>query len=286
MSRTPRPCSTPTAPARASKSVRKCCATGLPRFPHGPSLTWLTRSPVGCSRPMACFTRAAPSMACKYVFDGLPLLDNRSPNFAPTLDIEEFQSMVIRTGGYPAEYGRQLGGVIEVATTRDSRPGLHGKATAGGGSFGTASGSFDAQYGFAKDTVGVTADGMTTGRYLDPPVMANYTNHGSGAGARGSWERNWNRSDRSRFDLRRNRVASWSPTRACSRTPGRDRTAPPRRPAARPPSPTSSRRACCWTCEARRAILPPGCGRTRNRRPSCRSRTAVSGKATSRPRCR
>jgi len=163
----------------------------------------------------------------QYVFDGLPLLDNRSPNFAPTLDIEEFQSMVIRTGGYPAEYGRQLGGVIEVTTTRDSRPGLHGKLTAGGGSFGTASGSVDAQYGFAKDTVGVTADGMTTGRYLDPPVVANYTNHGSGAGARGSWERNWNASDRSRFELRRNRVGFLVPNESLQQDAGQrqDRTA-------------------------------------------------------------
>src|ERR1700731_3223486 len=64
----------------------------------------------------------------QYVVEGLPLLDNRSPNFAPTLDIEEFQSLLIRTGGYPAEYGRQLGGVIEVTSARDSRAGFHGKA--------------------------------------------------------------------------------------------------------------------------------------------------------------
>jgi hypothetical protein len=34
----------------------------------------------------------------QYVFDGLPLLDNRSPNFAPSPDIDQVQSMIVRTG--------------------------------------------------------------------------------------------------------------------------------------------------------------------------------------------
>jgi hypothetical protein len=38
----------------------------------------------------------------QYVFDGLPLLDNRSPNFAPSPDIDQVQSMIVRTGSYPA----------------------------------------------------------------------------------------------------------------------------------------------------------------------------------------
>ena len=142
----------------------------------------------------------------QYVVDGLPLLDNRSPNFAPALDVEEFQSLVIRTGGYPAEYGRQLGGVIEATTARDSRPGFHGKATAEGGGFGTAGGSLSTQYVFGKNAVGVSANGMTTDRYLDPPVLDNFTNHGSGAGVSGRWERDWGASDRTSVEVRHNRV--------------------------------------------------------------------------------
>src|SRR5215472_3820457 len=52
----------------------------------------------------------------QYVVDGLPLTDNRSPAFAPEVDADEVHSLNILTGGYPAEYGRKLGGVIEVAT--------------------------------------------------------------------------------------------------------------------------------------------------------------------------
>ncbi|MBZ5579953.1 MAG: TonB-dependent receptor [Acidobacteriia bacterium] len=163
----------------------------------------------------------------QYVLDGLPLLDNRSPNFAPALDIDEFQSLVVRTGGYPAEYGRQLGGVIEVNTTRDTRPGFHGTASMQGGSFGTGTGSLEAQYGFGKDTVGLSADAMTTDRYLDPPVLQNFTNHGSGAGVGGRWERNWGASDRSRVQVRRNRVGFLVPNEGLQQDAGQrqDRTA-------------------------------------------------------------
>jgi hypothetical protein len=156
----------------------------------------------------------------QYVVDGLPLLDNRSPNFAPTLEVEEFQSMVVRTGGYPAEYGRQLGGVIEVTTTRDSRAGFHGKANMEGGGFGTAEGSIEAQYVFGKNTVGASADGMTTNRYLDPPVLGNFTNHGSGAGVSGRWERDWGPSDRTSVELRRNRVGFLVPNEALQEAAG------------------------------------------------------------------
>src|SRR5579871_1615534 len=142
----------------------------------------------------------------QYVFDGLPLLDNRSPNFAPSPDIDEVQSMVVRTGGYPAEYGRKLGGVIEVTSTRDVLPGLHGKVTVEGGSFAAFDGSIDLQYGLGKDTFALRSDGLATDRYLDPTVRQNYTNHGSGAGAGASWERNWGTADRTRIEVRHDRV--------------------------------------------------------------------------------
>ncbi len=142
----------------------------------------------------------------QYVFDGLPLLDNRSPNFAPAPDIDDVQSMVVRTGGYPAEYGRQLGGIIEVTTPRNALPGLHGKFTADGGGFAAFDSSLDLQYGVGRNTLGLRGDGLTTDRYLDPPVQKNYTNHGSGGGAGGSWERDWGLADHSRFEARHDRV--------------------------------------------------------------------------------
>src|SRR5580704_3708948 len=65
----------------------------------------------------------------QYVIDGLPLTDNRSAAFAPDLDADDVHAMSILTGGYPAEYGRKLGGVIEVVTAGDARRGFHGSAS-------------------------------------------------------------------------------------------------------------------------------------------------------------
>src|SRR5579862_9947147 len=76
----------------------------------------------------------------QYVVNGIPMTDNRSPSFAPEIEADDVQSMNVLTAGYPAEYGRKLGGIIEVTTTRDTRQGLHGKVAASGGSFDSADG--------------------------------------------------------------------------------------------------------------------------------------------------
>jgi TonB-dependent Receptor Plug Domain len=46
----------------------------------------------------------------QYVFDGLPLTQNRSPAFAPAFDADDVESMRALTANFPAEYGRKLGG--------------------------------------------------------------------------------------------------------------------------------------------------------------------------------
>src|SRR5229473_1559221 len=119
----------------------------------------------------------------QYVVDGLPITDNRSPSFAPEIEADDVHSMSILTGGYPAEYGRKLGGVIEVVTAGDARQGFHGSLVASGGSFGTASGYAMSQYGWGRSTLGVSANLAHTDRYLDPPVEENFTNSGTGSNA-------------------------------------------------------------------------------------------------------
>src|SRR5205814_10552038 len=52
----------------------------------------------------------------QFVLDGLPLTQNRSPAFAPSLNPDEIESMRVLTASYPAEYGRKLGGIVEVTT--------------------------------------------------------------------------------------------------------------------------------------------------------------------------
>ena len=119
----------------------------------------------------------------QYVVDGLPLTDNRSPAFAPELGAEDVHGMNILTGGYPAEYGRKLGGVIEVVTATQTRHGFGGSASVSVGSFDAKSADAIGEYGWAKTTLSVAGGAAGTDRYLDPPVEENYTNRGSTANA-------------------------------------------------------------------------------------------------------
>ena len=54
--------------------------------------------------------------------------------------------MSIYTAGFPAEYGRKMGGVVEVNTLHDSQAGFHGQVVLSGGSFDTAGAFAEAQY--------------------------------------------------------------------------------------------------------------------------------------------
>ncbi len=132
----------------------------------------------------------------QYVIDGLPVFDNRSPAFASALDADDFQSMNVLTGNYPAEYGRKLGGVVEVTSAQNSLPGFHGSASVQGGSFATESGYVSGQYSAGKNTIGLSADGSLTDRYLDPPVIPNFTNHAGSEGFAARFDRDWTGHDR------------------------------------------------------------------------------------------
>jgi hypothetical protein len=63
----------------------------------------------------------------QFVVDGIPLTDNRSPSFGPEIEADDVQSMSIYTAGIPAEYGRKMGGVVELNTLQDAQSGLHGE---------------------------------------------------------------------------------------------------------------------------------------------------------------
>jgi outer membrane cobalamin receptor len=156
----------------------------------------------------------------QYVIDGLPLTENRSPAFSPELEADDVQSMSILTAGYPAEYGRKLGGVIDVVTARDSRPGFHGKAVAQGGSFESAGGNLLSQYVWGRNTVTAGADAARTDRYLDPPVEQNYTNTGTNATASLHYERDLTDRDRLGFIVRRGQSRFEVPNEQVQQTAG------------------------------------------------------------------
>jgi hypothetical protein len=142
----------------------------------------------------------------QYVVDGFPVVDNRSPAYAPGLEVDEIQSMNVRTAGYPAEYGRKLGGVIEVTTAEDMRAGWHGSASFEAGSFSTYSGHLAEQYARGAMVAGVSLDSAHTNRYLDPPVEENYTNKGTGGWASAHFGTDWNEKNRIRVSVSRRRT--------------------------------------------------------------------------------
>ncbi len=132
----------------------------------------------------------------QFVVDGLPVTENRSPGFAPPIESNDVESMRVMTAGFPAEYGRKLGGVVEITSPKNNPPGLHGEFEAEGGSFSTASGSGALFYSSGENRFSITGDGFHSGRYLDPPVLQNYTNIGNSGGFSGSYERDFSNGDR------------------------------------------------------------------------------------------
>ena len=139
----------------------------------------------------------------QYVVDGLPMTENRSPAFAPDFGGDDVHAMNILTGGFPAEYGRKLGGVIEVVTTTQSRRGPGGVIATSAGSFDTKSGDALAQYGWPRTTASIAAATAVTDRYLDPPVEENFTNRGSTSNVGVRVEHDFTSSDRAGLTLRR-----------------------------------------------------------------------------------
>jgi outer membrane cobalamin receptor len=115
----------------------------------------------------------------QFVIDGIPLTDNRSPSFGPEIGADDLESMSIYTAGFPAEYGRKMGGVVELNTKRNPNPGLHGQLILSGGSYDTLGSYGQLQETWGKNTLGVTASGARSSHYLNPVVPENYTNNGT-----------------------------------------------------------------------------------------------------------
>jgi outer membrane cobalamin receptor len=149
-----------------------------------------------------------------FVVDGVPMDENRSPAFAPGLETGEVQSMSILTANYPAEYGRKLGGVVEVTTSQDIQHGFRGSAELGGGSFGTETAFFSGSYGWDRSALSMSASGEHTNRYLDPPVLGNYTNSATLDGITAAYDRDLSDSDRIHFYVRRTQASFEVPNEA------------------------------------------------------------------------
>ncbi len=132
----------------------------------------------------------------QFVIDGIPLTDNRSPSFGPEVEADDVESLEIYTAGIPAEYGRKMGGVVEVDTLKSANPGFHGQLTLFGGTYNTAGINTQDQFTWNKNTFGLSASGNMTGHYLNPVVPENYTNNGTTGSFSLSYERELTPKDR------------------------------------------------------------------------------------------
>ncbi len=138
----------------------------------------------------------------QFVVDGIPLTDDRSPSFGPEIEADDVQSLSIYTAGIPAEYGRKMGGVVEVNTVQDTQPGFHGDLALAGGSFNTGSAFAKGQYTAGKNTVGGSVSGSMTDHYLNPVVPQNYSNTGTLCDLSGRFERDLTHNDRLSLSVR------------------------------------------------------------------------------------
>jgi hypothetical protein len=139
----------------------------------------------------------------QFVIDGIPLTDNRSPGLGPEIEADDLSSLSIYTAGMPAEYGRKMGGVVELNTRRDVDTGLHGQAVLSGGSYATASSSGGLQYLRGRSTYDISASGSTTAHYLNPVVPENFNNTATLGDFSARYERDLSPADRLTLDIRR-----------------------------------------------------------------------------------
>ena len=138
----------------------------------------------------------------QFVVDGIPLTDNRSPSFGPEIGANDVDSMTILTAGFPAEYGRKMGGVVELNTLPDPQTGFHGQLVMSGGSFDSAGIFAQGQYAWGKNVVGLSGSGARTDHYLNPVVPENYTNSGTIGDFSANYQRDLTPNDRLNFIAR------------------------------------------------------------------------------------
>lgn len=138
----------------------------------------------------------------QFVIDGIPLTDNRSPSFGPEIEADDLDSVSIYTSGFPAEYGRKMGGVVELNTRHETGSGLHGQAVLSGGSYDTGSSYTRLQEVWGKNTFGISASASMSAHYLNPVVPENYTNRGTTGDFSANYIRDLSDSDRLSLSVR------------------------------------------------------------------------------------
>ena len=112
--------------------------------------------------------------------DGQSITDQQSKVFSNQIPANSIQSIEVISGAPPAEYGGKTSLVI-VATTRSGQGVTKptGSISASYGAFGSASGGFDLAWGGKQWGNFIEADGLNSGRFLDPPEFAVFHDKGN-----------------------------------------------------------------------------------------------------------
>jgi hypothetical protein len=108
-----------------------------------------------------------------FSLDGQQITDQQSKVFSNQVPLDAVQSLEVIEGAPPAEYGDKTSLIINV-TTRSGQ-GMttpHGQVTASYGSFGTSNAGFNLGYGGQNWGNFISANGLNSGRFLDPPEFA------------------------------------------------------------------------------------------------------------------
>lgn len=115
-----------------------------------------------------------------FSIDGQPVTDQQSKVFSNQLPTNSIQSIQVIAGAPPAEFGDKTSLVIQV-TTRSGMGVTHptGSVTASYGTFGSSTAGFDLSYGGSTWGNFFEADGLNTGRFLDPPEFAVFHDKGN-----------------------------------------------------------------------------------------------------------
>src|SRR6202142_1019515 len=112
--------------------------------------------------------------------DGQPITDQQSKVFSNQIPLDSIESMEVISGAPPAEFGEKTSVVINV-TTRSGQ-GMNspkGSITTSYGSFGTADLGINFGYGGEKWGNFISASGLQSGRFLDPPEFAVFHDKGN-----------------------------------------------------------------------------------------------------------
>jgi len=102
--------------------------------------------------------------------DGQPITDQTSKVFSNQIPSDSIQSLEVISGAPPAEFGDKTSLVIKVTTKSGlgvTKP--TGSVSTSYGSFGTGNVGFDLAYGNQKWGNFISANGLKSGRFLDPP---------------------------------------------------------------------------------------------------------------------